>query len=153
MTPLRILLAEDNPGDVFLVRQALNHHRVEYELTVAADGQKAWDLIEVAEGGSSNLFTFFLLDLNLPVRPGLELLLRIRRSSSRIARAPVVIVTSSDAERDHFSTSQAGADYFFRKPTTLEEFLGLGAIVQALWKEWLRHENGPPDTVGPKGGL
>lgn len=133
MKPLRILLAEDNPGDVYLVRQALDQQHLDYDLTVAGDGKKAWELIQAAELDPDRGFTFFLLDLNLPIRPGLELLIRIRNSSSPIAQAPVVIVTSSDAERDHHSTTQAGADYYFRKPTSLTEFLELGAIVQSLW--------------------
>src|SRR5262245_27633575 len=129
---LRILLAEDNAGDVFLVREALNRHCVNGELTVATDGKRAWELIEAAETKPGRAFTFFLLDLNLPARSGLELLAKIRRSVV-MSRMPVVIVTSSDAPRDRISIEKSGADYYFCKPSRLEKFLELGSIVQKLW--------------------
>lgn len=130
---LRILLAEDNPGDVFLVQEALRKHCSEFELAVAPDGNRAWSLIESAEADPKARFTFFLLDLNLPVRPGLELLVRIRESKTEMARALVVIVTSSSAPSDQTAAMQAGANHYFCKPSNLDEFLQLGGLVQRLW--------------------
>src|SRR5262245_12776231 len=134
---LRILLAEDNAGDVFLVREALARHCVNFELTVATDGKSAWQMIEAAETNQRRTFTFFLFDLNLPARTGLELLGRIRRSAV-MSLMPVVIVTSSDAMRDRISVEKSGADYYFCKPSRLEKFLELGSIVQKLWVEHVR---------------
>ena len=128
----RILLAEDNPGDVFLVRAALQRHAIEHELTVAGDGQAAWKLIEAAEASPDQQFDLFMLDLNLPVRPGLELLARIRNSSGGMSRALVLIMTSSNSVQDRAAAAQDGADYYFFKPSTLEAFLELGSIVKNL---------------------
>lgn len=130
---LRILLAEDNPGDVFLVREALNKHCKEYDLTVAPDGQSAWKLIEAAEGDPRERFTFFLLDLNLPIRPGIELVTRIRRSTTDLSQSIVVMMTSSSAVYDQCAALDAGADYYFCKPSNYEEFMQLGDLVRTLW--------------------
>jgi CheY-like chemotaxis protein len=131
----RILLAEDNPGDVFLVKAALKRHAIEHELTVARDGQSAWKLIEAAEASPDQQFDLFMLDLNLPVRPGLELLARIRSSSGEMSRALVLIMTSSNSAQDRAAAAQDGADYYFFKPSNLEAFLELGSVVKDLWAE------------------
>ena len=130
---LRILLAEDNPGDVFLVRAALEKHSIGHELMVAKDGRHAWMLIESAEASQQKLFDIFLLDLNLPVRDGLELLARIRKSKGEMSRALVLILTSSDSSHDRKAAARDGADYYFFKPFTLEEFLQLGTVIKDLW--------------------
>jgi CheY-like chemotaxis protein len=131
---LRILLAEDNPGDVFLVKEALKKHSIEHELTVASDGGAAWKLIEAADQPHNKGFDIFMLDLNLPVRPGLELLGRIRSSRRKMSRAVIVVVTSSNASGDRNAVARGGADYYFCKPSTLEGFLRLGSIVKELWE-------------------
>jgi DNA-binding response OmpR family regulator len=129
---LRILLVEDDPGDVFLVKEALNRHSLKHELTVAGDGGAAWALIERADTPRGRNFDIFLLDLNLPVRPGLELLKRIRSSRRSMARALVVIVTSSNSPVDRDGATQGGADYYFCKPSHFEEFLQLGSVLKEL---------------------
>jgi CheY-like chemotaxis protein len=134
MSPaFRILLAEDNPGDVFLVREALQRHCSEYALTVVSDGNTAWDLIEAVEKQAAQSFEIVMLDLNLPTRSGLELLRRIRRSPHAISRAVVVIVTSSHSASDRNAARRLGVDYYFCKPSNLNDFLKLGSVVQELW--------------------
>lgn len=130
---LRILLAEDNPGDVYLVKEAFKTHSLEHELIVAGDGGVAWQLIEEADQPRTQGFDIFMLDLNLPVRTGLELLARIRSSRRKMSRAVVVIVTSSNATGDRNAAISGGADFYFCKPSTLDGFLQLGSIVKELW--------------------
>ena len=132
---LRILLAEDNPGDVFLVREALRRNFIEHELTVAKDGRSAWDLIEAADGSGTEGFDIFMLDLNLPARTGLELLSRIRGGRGNIADALIVILTSSNWSKDRMSAERDGADYYFLKPSTLDGLLQIGNIIAQLWSE------------------
>ena len=130
---LRILLAEDNPGDVYLVEEALKRQSLAHELTVVNDGDRAWKSIEAAENSEARGFDLFMFDLNLPARPGLELLARIRRSRGKISKAPVVIVTSSNSMKDRTAAAWGGADYYFCKPLKLDEFLKLGPIIEKLW--------------------
>jgi len=131
---MRILLAEDNPGDVFLVKRALRRHlTVQYELVVASDGDSAWKLIESADRDPAACFDLFILDLNLPVRPGLEVLARIRRCRGSMSHAIVLVITSSSAMPDREAVRRGGADYYFCKPSELESFLHLGAIIRDLW--------------------
>src|SRR3954465_6032738 len=96
-SPITILLAEDNPGDVFLVRRALEKHGLqEVELVVVEDGQSALRYIErVDHEADSNVPDLALLDLNLPRATGTRILTRIRQSA-RFSRIPIIIVTSSD---------------------------------------------------------
>jgi CheY-like chemotaxis protein len=130
---LRILLAEDNPGDVYLVKEALRLHSIEYELVLAESGLSAWQLIEGAQSDRAKGFDICILDLNLPVRDGLELTARIRGSDGAQPRTLIVIMSSSNSARERDAALQAGADYYFCKPSSLDEFLRFGAILQDLW--------------------
>ena len=132
MPGLRILLAEDNPGDVFLVKEALRRQGIEHTLTLATNGQAAWELIEAAEHRPAAGYDLFMIDLNLPSRPGVELVARIRSSPTSMGHAPVVIVTSSSAPRDRSAADRAGANYYFCKPSNFAQFLKLGSIVEQL---------------------
>ena len=126
----RILLAEDNPGDVFLVKEALRRYGVDCNLTVADNGQEGWDLIEAGDADPARAFDLFMIDLNLPARPGVELVARIRSARGTMAKAPVLIFTSSSSARDRAAANRAGANYYFCKPSNLEQFLELGSIVR-----------------------
>lgn len=130
---IRVLLAEDNPGDVFLIEEALTQNGVPHSTTVASDGQKAWQLIESAEDPATGGFDFFILDFNLPLRSGVELATRIRSSTGEVARAPILIASSSNAPRDRQAAETAGANSYFCKPSNLEAFIALGGIVKELW--------------------
>jgi CheY-like chemotaxis protein len=147
----RILLAEDNPGDVFLVEEALRRYSVPNILTLAADGEAAWDCIEAAESPGNPGFDLFLLELNLPARSGFELLERIRSSRGSVAHVPVVIITSSSAQRGRAAAERRGAGYYFCKPSHLEEFLELGSIVREVLAENTTGEAAGSHSHGQKG--
>jgi two-component system, chemotaxis family, response regulator Rcp1 len=127
---LRILLAEDNPGDVVLVKEALSSNNLSYSLRTAEDGERALEFIEEAEAGKL-ILDLVLLDLNLPKVSGDQVLARIR-SSRKLKSLPVIIVTSSDSPRDRARTAALGVDYYFRKPSDFEEFLTLGNVVEQV---------------------
>lgn len=126
---LRIAVAEDNRADVLLVQEALQHHRIEADLTVCRDGEEMFRAIEAVEAGESVPPDLILLDLNLPKRSGQMVLARIRQSRV-LAEIPVIIVTSSDATRDRASTAMLGASSYFRKPADYDEFLKLGELIR-----------------------
>ncbi len=132
-----ILLVEDNPSDVELTKRALSKAHVANELIVAEDGQEALDYLQCtgphAGRDNSELPALTLLDLKLPKVPGLEVLRRIR-SDARLRRLPVVILTSSNEERDLAAGYDLGVNSYIRKPVDFKQFLD---AVQQLGLYWL----------------
>ncbi|MGH7963017.1 MAG: response regulator [Candidatus Binatia bacterium] len=131
-TPLRIVVIEDNPADVFLIRESLKEQGVECELSIAEDGQEAIALVrrEEAADGAERL-DLIVLDLNLPKYSGKEILQSIRKSPA-LAQVPVAILTSSDSPQDRLETSNLGANRYIRKPSSLEEFMQVGALLKEM---------------------
>jgi CheY-like chemotaxis protein len=117
--PISILLVEDDPGDVVLVREAFDHNKVRNELRVASDGVYA---LEVLRDQSTPLPDLILLDLNLPRMDGRELLTEIR-ADPRLTRIPVVVLTTSDAEADIVRSYELHANAYVTKPVDLQRFL------------------------------
>ena len=130
-----ILLAEDNPADVYLIREALREHGVDCELRIAEDGQQVMRILSDTDSDPDRSApALIILDLNLPRHDGIEILQHLR---DRVAlrRVPVVVLTSSDSPRDRLAATQLGVTRFLRKPSNLEQFLSLGAVFKELLKE------------------
>ena len=125
-----ILLAEDNPGDVFLVRRALDVYHVECDLRIAKDGEEAMDLVLRADRGEFNI-DLILLDLNLPRYDGSEIV-AAARSGARLKNTPIILLTSSDSPHDRVRITELGADVYFRKPSDLHSFMKIGELVQTV---------------------
>ena len=131
MPRINILLAEDNPADVFLIRESLKEHGIEFDLDVAENGEQAMerlDELKDASGGAPP--DLIVLDLNLPQVDGTELL-RHLRDIPRLAGLPVVIFTSSDSAEDRRIAATLGAMYI-RKPVNLDEFMKIGQEFERL---------------------
>jgi len=128
----QVLLAEDNAADVYLIREALREHNVNCDLRVAPDGQEVLEVLEVLTNDTSGLaeLKLIILDLNLPRHDGIEILERLKQTG--LHRVPVVVLTSSDSQRDRDLAIQLGAVRFLRKPSELEQFLSLGAVFKEL---------------------
>jgi CheY-like chemotaxis protein len=125
-----IFVAEDNPGDVYLIKEALVSLRL--PLTVAVDGEEAIAMLERIDGDPKAACPVAaLVDVNLPKRNGSEVLTRLRQSP-RFGSAPTVIITSSDSPVDRAEFLKLGATQYFRKPSNLDDFLELGGIVRDL---------------------
>jgi CheY-like chemotaxis protein len=131
----RILLADDNRPDIGLIRHAIHAYGISAAFDVVEDGEKAIELICRLENGPvEDLPSLILLDINMPRRSGLEVLARVRASQT-LASIPVVIMTSSESEKDRNGVALLGASHYFCKPLAYEEFLKLGAIVYGLLTE------------------
>ena len=128
---LRILLAEDNLADVLLVQKALEEHRIPHELYVVRDGAEALAFLARMGQGQTPCPDVVLLDLNLPKVDGSAVLSAFRRHPQCV-HTPVVVVTSSDAERDRARMAELGATRYFKKPTDLDAYLLLGAVVREV---------------------
>ena len=127
---MNILIIEDNPADVYLVKEALRAHNVTFDLNWIADGEQAARAID-AFGAATPQPNIVLLDLNLPKIDGKELLARIRRNR-HFDHTPVAILTSSDSPADRSDAAQLGANYYIKKPPTLDEFLAIGGIIKQM---------------------
>jgi len=125
--PVSILLVEDNPADAGLVRKALEEHGVKGQIIVLADGEMATQFIQGLDTQQVDCPDLVILDLNIPKKPGCEVLERLRHSP-KCRHVPVVILSSSDAQQDKADAARLGADRYIRKPSHLEEFLSLGAV-------------------------
>lgn len=130
----RILLAEDNPGDVLLFREALRVCNLAYELVVAEDGEKALRLLEsIGTPGNPAAPDLIVLDVNLPRHSGQEVL-RWVRGNATLAAVPVIILTSSASPDDKTTATQLGADLYVQKSSDLDEIFQFGHTVQDLLK-------------------
>jgi chemotaxis family two-component system response regulator Rcp1 len=123
-----ILLVEDNPGDVELVREALTEAKVRNELHVAVDGEKAIEFLK----GSDPCPDLILLDLNLPRKNGREVLQDIK-SDPRLSIIPVVVLTSSKEEEDIIRSYRLHANCYITKPVDLEQFLNVVKSIENFW--------------------
>jgi two-component system, chemotaxis family, response regulator Rcp1 len=127
--PWRILLAEDNPADVTMVRRSLRTHAVGCELFALDDGQ---DVFRFIDGIDSDCRTpapdLVLLDLNLPHRSGLEILRKLR-ASERCGLTPVIVMTGSDSPA-HLAEAEKNAHHYFRK--TADSFMKIGGVVRQV---------------------
>ena len=123
-----ILLAEDNPADIYLIREALKHHGVAASLRVATDGKDVLEQIQREEVPAPGLI---ILDLNLPRHDGIEVL-EVIRTKAGLADVPVVVLTSSDSPRDRLNALHLGATRYIRKPSNLNDFLNLGGVFKEL---------------------
>lgn len=144
MTIHSLLLVEDNPQDEKLVLRALHKVNLINDINVVRDGQQALDYL-FGEGEFSSRAghpppAVVLLDIGLPRISGLDVLARLR-ADHRTQLLPVVILTSSDEERDRLQSYENGANSFVRKPLDFAEF---AETVARLGVYWLA-TNQPPE--------
>ena len=142
MNPGKILLVEDNKDDVKLTLHAFKANNITNEVIVAEDGVQALEyLFGKTEGGApGEMPAVVLLDLKLPKLNGMEVLQRIR-SEERTRLLPVVILTSSDEERDVLDGYSFGANSYVRKPVDFVEFT---QAAKQLGLYWLLMNQTPP---------
>lgn len=126
-----ILIIEDNPGDVFVMKEAIREHCESCVITVLSDGEQASLFLDRIDDSAADCPLVILLDLNLPKRSGHWVLARVR-NSPRCGSVPIIIVSSSAANSDLVATRSLGANAYFQKPSSLEEFMKLGGVVQSL---------------------
>ena len=131
-SPTHIVLAEDNPADVRLVREALAEHQIACDLRVIGDGGEAIRFIVGLDYDTKTPCPdLLLLDLHLPKHNGEEILTQLR-ASERCGRTPVVILTSSKSLWDERQAEKNTAVHYFRKPSNLSQFMQLGSIVKEV---------------------
>ncbi|GGL06913.1 response regulator [Mangrovihabitans endophyticus] len=130
---MRVLLVEDNPGDVDLVAEGLEESPLPVELAVARDGVEALSWLGLRRGAEPpEIPSLIILDLNLPRRNGWQVLEEIRRDSE-FFRVPVVVLTSSDAAEDIDACYDRGANCYLTKPIDLKMYMSVVRHIEAFW--------------------
>jgi len=141
---VEILLVEDNPSDVEMTLRALKKHNLANKVHVVRDGAEALDYIFAtgiyAERNIDDHPKVILLDLKLPKVDGMEVLRRIR-ADERTKCVPVVVLTSSQEERDIVESYKLGVNSYIVKPVDFDKFL---STVQELGLYWLLLNKPPP---------
>jgi two-component system response regulator len=129
--PKTILLVEDNSDDEQLTLRAMRQSEVPNIIRVARDGAEALD--QLFGPNAARLPDLILLDLKLPKVNGLEVLKRLR-TEEKTKSLPIVVLTSSDEERDILESYSLGANSYIRKPVDFDEFID---AVRQLGVYWL----------------
>jgi chemotaxis family two-component system response regulator Rcp1 len=132
---VRILIIEDNPADVELLRRALASAQLDCELMLLEDGAQALAFLRRLEAGTDERSPdLTVLDLNLPKNDGVEVL-QAMRASRAFAAAPVAVLSSSASARERSRIEQFGIGRYITKPADLDEFLNIGFILKELLLE------------------
>jgi CheY-like chemotaxis protein len=128
-----VLIIEDNPGDVELTMLAFQARGLIVDFQVAVNGGKALEYLESLATSESRRPDLILLDLNLPMITGRDILSYIKRDPD-LCNIPTVVLTSSHAQRDSEQCSALGADAFLVKPMTLQELLDMMKEIEPILK-------------------
>ena len=131
--PIEILLVEDNPGDVRLIKEVFKDAKIFNSMQVAYDGEAAMDILrkqgKYKDAANPDLI---LLDLNLPKKDGREVLREIKNDEC-LKWIPVVILTTSNAEEDLIETYKMNANCYITKPVDLDQFINVVKSIENFW--------------------
>lgn len=131
--PIEILLVEDNPGDARLTREALRESKMRNNLYVVEDGVEAMAFLRQEEGYRDAVRPdIILLDLNLPRKSGREVLQEVKDDPD-LRRIPVVVLTTSDDERDIVTTYNLHANCYITKPVDISRFMTIVKNIENFW--------------------
>jgi len=131
--PIEVLLVEDNLADVRLAREAFQNNQVSVRLNVVGDGVEAMAFL-YRKGNYENAPRpdLILLDLNLPRKDGREVLEEVKGDGG-LKRIPIVILTTSTAEKDILRTYDSHANCFITKPVDFDQFLTVVKTIENFW--------------------
>jgi chemotaxis family two-component system response regulator Rcp1 len=135
MRTIRLLVVEDSPAYLFFIQSAFREHKgdILWELTVAADGAEALHLLFAEETGGAPLPDLILLDWNLPKVSGNDVLRRLKEHP-KLCKIPVLVFSSSDADKDIHDAYAGHANGYITKPGSARV---MAAIVESLGQFWV----------------
>ncbi len=130
---IKILLVEDNEGDIVLTLEALSMAKVSNGVDVVRDGEAAIQYLRQENSYASvSLPDLILLDINLPKMDGLEVLKEIKEDN-RLAPLPVVMLTTSESEGDIVNSYRYHASCFIVKPVDFDKFMKVVLAIKEFW--------------------
>ena len=123
--PIEVLLVEDDPGDVLLIREAFDFNKVHNNLNVVSDGEQALAYLRGTGDYTDRIRPdLVLLDLNLPRKDGREVLAEVKTDPD-LRTIPIVVLTTSEAEEDVLKSYQLHANAYVTKPVDFERFVSI----------------------------
>ena len=128
MNEVQILLVEDNDGDIILTQEALKEGKIKNQISVARDGEEAINLLNAA----SKLPDLILLDINLPKLNGFEVLSAIK-TNDRLKAIPVIMLSTSGADKDVLTSYNNYANCFITKPEDFTRFMEVVRTIENFW--------------------
>lgn len=137
---INILLVEDNPADVRLIREAFKDNKTKNEFHVEADGEAAINYLKRVNGiGNDNgdepiRPDLIILDLNLPKKNGFEVLEQIK-TNPELKSIPVVVLSTSDSEEHIYKSYNLNANCYITKPVEFNKFLDVVRVIESFWFE------------------
>jgi CheY-like chemotaxis protein len=150
--PITIVVADDDPDDRMLTKDALGECRLANEVAFVEDGEELMDYLyrrnRYTNLASTPLPGLILLDLNMPRKDGREALREIRQDPT-LRRIPIVVLTTSKAEEDILRTYELGVNSFIIKPVTFDSLVD---IIKTLAKYWFEIVELPPESSGETAG-
>lgn len=132
--PAAILVIEDNPADVYLLRHALNQHSDDFQMEILKDGEEAIEFVNNQRSLPEPKPCVIVLDLHLPKHDGKAVLEAIRRQPL-LANIQVVALSSFTAPRDEDEVRQLGVRLYTAKPTNLDDWIALAGQILELCRE------------------
>lgn len=129
---MNVLVVEDNPADVRLIREALKSASVPVQITVAHDGVEAMEHLRASQTEHGACPDLMLLDLNLPRKNGREVLAEVKGSPA-LHQIPVLVMTSSGADEDINQAYALNANCYITKPYDFQEYLNVMRAIEDFW--------------------
>lgn len=140
--PVNILLVEDSDSDVRLTQEVLTDSKVHNNLLIASNGEEAmFCLRKRGKYHAAQRPDLILLDLNMPIMDGREVLAQIKADPD-LKRIPVVVLTTSKAEEDILKTYNLHANCYITKPVDLDQFVNVVRYIEDFWLAIVRLPNG-----------
>lgn len=135
---INILLVEDNPGDIRLTKEVLKEGKIRNNLSVITDGEEAiLFLKKIGKYQDVKLPDIILLDLNLPKKDGREVLEEIKRDPELLL-IPVIVLTTSSAEKDILNMYEHHANCYITKPVDFDQFIDVVRSIEDFWLSIVR---------------
>jgi len=145
---MKVLLIEDDPGDVDLMLEVMEQSKLKLDMSIVADGQQALDYLHRNEEYASAVRPeLILLDLNMPRMDGREFLTKIKQDDE-LKSIPVVVLTTSSAEEDIQRSYFQGASCYITKPVGLKEFTKVVQALDEFWFTVVTFSPGGPEGCG-----
>ncbi len=130
---VEVLLMDDDPGDIRLMRESLKKSKFLIDMKTVENGQLGLDYLrKTGQYANASTPDFILLDLNMPIKDGREVLREIK-SDDQLKIIPVIILTTSEEEKDIIESYSDGANCYIRKPVDFEQFQSVVNQISNFW--------------------